>query len=344
MSLTNRRPSGKLLLCIAVTDTISIGVSSLDELATYGLKRPSQIEDAKKKDLEHDEMLDAARHVRETVQRRFDKARRARAVGYQGYIAGLTGDHPIQGAVPPITLYCPAIGRPTDDGLLLPHTSPLVTLDGETQTEARFALRESTPESGAEPVMFVLYHGIGAEHAGNIMHDFNVYAHPVAETKVSALNRNGALTSIVLEALEKHNVPEAMIQRHRRTPSKNQLTSFECLIAGTTGATLGVTALQGLRTHIARLNTKSNGIDREAVKPFVLHALGLAQKEPAIGRSRPDMWALAGGLYHDKARLLSSADWLTMQAAYLNTKPARGTRNIGLIKRNAAFKAIRVDA
>lgn len=337
--MQNRRRGGKLLQCLQVTDNIAIGVSTLDELETYGLKRPTLVEDAKKKDLSGDTALAAAHVVREAVQRRFDSPRRKRAEAYGTYLAGLiTGS--VHGAVPPITLYCPTSGAPTDGGLLLPHSSPLVTLDGETQTEARFALRETEPASGEVSVMFVLYHGINQQHAGNIMHDFNVFAHPVAETKVSALNHNGALTSIVVEAIQELNVHTDRIQRHRPTPNKNQVASYQCLIAGAAGAVLGRTLTGSLNANVQRLNTQLNGVDRGAVKPFVVHALKLAIDNPAIGRSKPNIWALAGGLYHDLAKLLTASEWQTMEAAFNTTKPARGTGNVGAVKRQAAFHAI----
>jgi hypothetical protein len=266
--LQNRRHGGKLLQCLQVTDNIAIGVSTLDELETYGLKRPSLLEDAKKKELAGDPALATAHAVREVVQRRFDGARRKRAIAYGAYLSGLvTGT--LQGAVPPITLFCPTSGKPDDRGLLLPHSSPLVTLDGETQTEARFALRDNEPETGEVSVMFTLYHGITQEHAGNIMHDFNVFAYPVQESKVSSLNRNGALTLLVLDAIQELNITTDRIQRHRPTPNKNQITSYQCLISGACGAVLGRTLTGSLNANVHRLNTQPNGIDREAAKPLL---------------------------------------------------------------------------
>lgn len=337
--MTNRRRGGKFLQCLPVTDNIAIGVSTLDELETYGLKRPTLVEDATKKEITVDAALAAAHSVRESVQRRFDAARRKRSIEYATYLNGLLGNS-LQGAVPPITLFCPKQGEAIDGGLLLPHTSPLVTLDGETQTEARFTLRESITESGEVSVMFVLYHGISAEHAGNIMHDFNVYAHPVSETTVSALNGNGALTSLVIEALQERNIHMDRIQRHRRRPNKNQIASFECLIAGAAGAVLGRTLTGSLRANVARLNTRPNGIDRGAIKPFVIHAITIANENPGIGKSAPNVWALAGGIYHDLNKQLSASEWLTVETVFNATKPARGTSNPGAVKRQAAFAAI----
>lgn len=337
--MQNRRRGGKLLQCLPVTDNISIGVSTLDELETYGLKRPTLIEDAKKKELSGDAALAAAHTVRELVQRRFDGLRRKRALAYGTYLSGLvTGS--LQGAVPPITLFCPTSGTQADGGLLLPHSSPLVTLDGETQTEARFALRESEPESGEVSVMFVLYHGIALEHAGNIMHDFNVFAHPVQESKVSALNRNGALTLLVIDAIQEVNIHTDLIQRHRPTPTKKQITSYQCLIAGACGAVLGRTLTGSLNANVQRLNTQPNGIDSGAAKPFVVHALQLARDNAEVGRSKPNVWALAGGIYRDYNKQLTAVEWLTMQTAFNATKPKRGTANTASSKRQAAIKAI----
>ena len=253
--MQNRRRGGKLLHCLSVTDNSAIGVSTLAELETYGLKRPTLIEDATKKDLKGDPALAAAHAVREMVQRRFDNPRRKRAEAYSSYLSGLFAGT-LYGGVPPVTLFCPIAGAAVDGGLLLPHASPLVTLDGETQTEARFGLRDTMPETGEVSVMFVLYHGIDERHAGNIMHDFNVFAHPVAEAKVSMLNSNGALTAIVVDAIQEAGVRADRIQRHRPTPGKNQVTSYPCLTAGAAGAVLGRTLTGSLNANVTRLNTK----------------------------------------------------------------------------------------
>jgi hypothetical protein len=337
--MANRRAGGKFLQCLPVTDNIAIGISTIDELETYGLKRPTLVEDAKKKELGSDAALAAAHTVRELVQRRFDSARRRRAVAYGTYLSGLLVGN-LQGAVPPITLFCPTPGAAIDGGLRLPHSSPLVTLDGETQTEARFALRETEPDSGEVPLMFVLYHGIDAEHAGTIMHDFNVYAHPVAENKVSALNHNGALTAIVNAAIADLKIEPNRIARYRQVPGKNQIAAYEGLIAGAAGALLGRTLPGSLNANIRRLNAQRCAAEHESAKPFVVHALTIACEGPGIGHTKPTVWALAGGIYRDFGKLLTASEWQTMATAYATTRPPRGSRNVTAEKTRAAILAI----
>lgn len=334
----HRRHSGKFLQCLCVTDSIAIGVSTLDELETYGLKRPSFLEDARKKDLGSDSALKAAHDVREVVQRRFDKARRKRAVEYGIYVNGLFNGS-VRGGVPPITLFCPTEGTQTERGLLLPHMSPLVTLDGETQTEARFDLREQMPDTGDVPIMFVLYHGIDAQHAGAIMHDFNVFAHPVAEAAVSALNINGALTTAVISVLQELNIHTSAIARLKTKPGKGQLTTYDRLIAGAAGVVLGSPAATSIKSSVRRLNTQPNGVNREDIRAFLIHAVRLTQENSDVGRSNVKIWALAGGIYHEQAKLLSAPQWLSMAASYNATKPPAGSRP-AVVKRDAAYRAV----
>jgi len=348
MTLKGRRHAGKYLAGVSVAPNIFQGISTLNELETYGLKRPTQIEDAKVRDMKTDTKLKSAHDVRQQVQRRFDAARRKRAHAYASYLDRLYAGSAF-GGFPPITLYSPfegALEQANDEDhaeLLLAHTSPLVNLDGETQTEARFILREEKPETGDLPVMFVLYHGISDRGAATIMHDFNYFARPVTEAKVAALNANGLLTRVVVDALEAEEIPLEQIARLNPTPSKKQIASYAGLIAAAAGAQIGRKVTNNLSAEIAKLNNMINGIDPEAhIKPFLRHALQLAKASPAIGKSKPPIWAMAGGHYHDTGELLDEARWLALQAGF-NTKVPKGSENIKAAKRRHAFEAIGVS-
>lgn len=340
--MQSRVHGGKLLAGVQVTENICIGISTLDELETYGLRRPSAVEDAKVRELKNDDTLRGAHAIRDMVQRRFDKARRHRAESYAGYINGLFGGK-LKGAVPPITLFSPSPGSYVEEkgALQLPHKSPIVVIDGETQTEARFNLREDVPETGSVPVMFVLYHGISEDHAGTIMHDFNHYAHPVAETKIASLNANGALTKVAFMAIEEAKVHASEVARFK--PNKEQFLTMPALIAGAAGAVTGTAIIKrgGLAKVVKELNAQINGIDHGEVIPFLLHAIELSRKDARIGRSEREVWALAGGVYCDNdKRLLTVEEWHALRESYKGTKPPRGTHNTNEIKRNAALSAI----
>lgn len=347
-SLRSRRHAGKYLSGVAVAPNIFQGISTLNELETYGLKRPTMLEDAKVRDMKSDPKLRSAHNVREQVQRRFDAARRKRAHAYASYLDRLYGGSAF-GGFPPITLYSPFEGsiEQADDEdhaeLLLQHTSPLVNLDGETQTEARFILREDKPDSGDYPVMFVLYHGIPDQGAATIMHDFNYFARPVTEAKIAALNANGLLTRIVVEILQEEGVSAEQIARLNPTPNKKQIASYAGLIAGAAGAEIGRKVTNNLSAEISRLNNQINGIDPEQhIKPFLRHAVELAKASPSIGKSKPQIWAMAGGHYRETGELLTEPRWMALQGGF-NVKLPKGTLNVKGLKRKAAFQAIGID-
>jgi len=343
-TMRSRRHAGKYLAGVSLGPNCFFGVSTLNELETYGLKRPTALEDAKVKEMKIDPRLRAAHNVRSEVQRRFDAARRKRSHAFANYLSRLYSEKGL-GAFAPVTLYSPFEGTLEQlDGvdnaeLMLEHTSPLVNLDGETQTEARFILREASPESGEFPIMFVLYHGIPDRHAATIMHDFNFFARPVTEAKIAALNANGLLTRIVIEVLDELRIQPEQIARLNPTPNKKQIASYAGMIAGAAGAQVGRLVTNNLSAEITRLNNLINGIDPEQhLKPFMRHALTLAQASTAIGKSKPTTWALAGGHYHDTGELLDEQRWLELQSGF-NIKVPRGTLRVKAVKRENALRS-----
>jgi hypothetical protein len=331
---------GKSFPGIALEENIFMGHLPLNALIHYGLKRPSLVEKATKKDLQSDPHLLAAFNVRSQVQRRFDAARKKRAIAFSDYLLQLhTGER--IGGYPVITLYSPETGDLIDDGrtLILKYSAPLVNLDGETQTEARFIMLGEEEDSGDRPVGFLLYHGITEEHAGVIMHDLNFYAKPVAEQRISILNTSGHLTKIVNEVVRELNIPSDMIARLTPRPKKKQLVSYPSMIAGAAGALVGHTITNSLPTFISKLNNYPNGADAGKARPFLEHSLKSVHE---IGQCKPVIWALAGGYYHDTNKVLVPEDWLKLANAYDEAKFPRGTPHQAQLKRDAAFEAIGV--
>ena len=308
----------------------------------YGLKRPSKVEKANQKEMKFDDLLRSAHNVRAQVQRRFDSPRLKRAVAYAEYLQAIyTGER--IGGYPPITLYTPYKGQVSDDGrtLILPYNIPLVNLDGETQTEARYLLLEADEESKGYEVPFILYHGISEEHASVIMHDVNFYAKPVPEQKIAVLNSQGHLTRIVNDVLGELNIPSHLIARLSPRPRKHQLVAYPALIAGAAGALVGRVVTNNLPACISRLNNYSNGAKAANAKPFLEHGMKFIHQ---VGRCKPVIWALVGGYYHDTGNLLSAPDWLKVSDGYETAKFPRGTAQQALLKREAAFRAINVES
>lgn len=332
--------TGKILPGIPLTDNIFMGSYPLNAFNHFGLKRPSVVEKATQKELNGDEHLRAAYNVRSQVQRRFDAPRLRRAQAYAEYLQSIyTGER--IGGFPPITLFCPQQGEVSPDGhsLVLDFEAALVNLDGETQTEARFILRQNDPETDKIPVPFILYHGISEEHAAAIMHDVNFYAKPVAEQKIAVLNSSGQLTRVVNEALRKADIQPGQITRLSPRPRKNHVVAYAGLIAGAAGALTGRTISNNLPGQISKLNNYPEGAQADKAKPFLDHALKLVSQ---IGTCKPVIWALMGGHYHDTGDLLPATAWLKVAAAYEEAKFERGTPQQAALKREAAFAAIDV--
>jgi len=339
-TVVKRRVAGKTLIGMAISETAFIGVSTLNQLITFGLVQPSYNEHAKAKELRRDPTLSKAHSLRETVQRRFDTPRMNRAHHYSDYIERLNKGEAL-GGTPPITLYCYIAGHLSEDeaSLTLSASAPLVNLDGETQTEARFLLRERDEATGDDALPFVLYHGIDANHAGTIMHDFNKYAHPVKERAVAVLNSNGPLTKAINTSLAVTEINPIYVNRFGLTPGKSQMVAYQSLLAGAAGAAVGFKALPQLGTQIARLNNGA-GLNAEDVQRFLVPALELAKAHPDIGRSRAAVWALMGAVAKDHGKLPTETEWMAAAAAYaVKIEGMRGPK-ASRLKEQAALKVM----
>lgn len=339
----SRRIGGKQLFGVAVTQADAetsnefMGVSTLDDLIMFGLMRPSRVDKAKARDFKdagEGAALEAAHVLREQIQRRFDKNRMARAQKFAAYIDDVRSGRRL-GKTPPLTLYCPQAGRVDEDGfiLTLPSVSPLVNLDGETQTEGRFILRDGMPETGELPVPFVLHHGISVIHGGAIMHDYNRYAYPVKETAVAALHQTGAATAIVNKALDQLEVERKTVQRFKRKPTKKEVVSYECLLAGVAGATFGL-AGPSWASALSIINNGGTPVDEPRALNFLQHAIGLAQTEREIAVSAPQVWAMMAGIYREHHMLVSREQWLAAISAYAEKIEEKGV--LGAIKKRAS--------
>ena len=171
---TTQEQEGKLLKGLSVSENKFQGVAHLNLLEDYGLLRPSVVEKAKKKDTRHDEVLKDSKEMHDLVQRRFDPARIRRAEQYSCYIENVEVNN-IPGGTPAITLWYPDKLELTADGLLIPYKASLIAVDGETQTEARFMLRERIPETGKNKIAITIYHGVSEDHAKQLMYDYNAH-------------------------------------------------------------------------------------------------------------------------------------------------------------------------
>lgn len=297
--LTSKRHLGNLLQCVAVSDNLVSGAATLTELANAGLMQPTKVDRATATELKRDEKLNAVYELRKLVQRRFDQARLRRVKDYTDYINGLF-DRSIPGGTPPLTLYAgeaqlEVLPSP-ENAIVIPYMAPVCCLDAETQTEARFQLWKERPETGAEPIPFVLYHGISAAEAGAILHDVNHYANPVAERTIASLNARGSVSVSVNAAIDQAEVSPERILRTGSRLNKSHVTSFSRLAAAAAGFGAGHAALMqgGVGKALSRFNGTRESVDIPNTTAFVARLLKIARDEPEVGRMDEQVWALAG--------------------------------------------------
>lgn len=297
--LQNRRHLGNLLQCVAVSDTQVSGAATLMELANAGLMQPTKVDRATATELRRDEKLNAVYDLRRLVQRRFDTSRLRRVKEYADYINGLF-DGAIPGGTPPLTLYAGEqpleVLSPPENAIVIPYLSPLCCLDAETQTEARFQLWKDRPETGSDPVAFVLYHGITVAEAGAILHDVNHYANPVAERTIASLNARGSISVSVNAAIDQAGVSHERILRTGSRLNKTHVTSFSRLAAAAAGYGGGQAVLSqgGVGKALSRFNGTRESVDIPSTTAFIARMLKIAQDDADVGRMDEQVWALAG--------------------------------------------------
>jgi hypothetical protein len=217
----------------------------------------------------------------------------------------------------------------------LPYNLPLVAIDGETQIEARFLLRDEIRESGNWSVPFALHHGISAQEAGGIMHDYNCYAQPVAERKVAVMNAQGSITTAVNMAIEAAAIPAEQIERHNIKPGKDKITGFGRLMAGAVGYSVGRDVIKGggIGRAIDRYNNGGAGIDVNAVQTFLADMLRRAKANRAVGVAAEGLWAVAGVAMVERNRPLTDKEWAAAVQAFAvqgRDKAQRALTAIGL--------------
>lgn len=156
--------------------TMSVGVNGHDlEQITID---PNRIED--KKFLSYFPELEAASEVRKDVQRLFRSSKKANATQYSDYIERVdTGER--DGMAPAIILWSPAPLEVIQLGFMnlaigvVPRSTKLIGVDGETQLAARFQAWSRRPELKDVVVPVLIVHGRPQDWARQTFHDVNVF-------------------------------------------------------------------------------------------------------------------------------------------------------------------------
>ena len=341
--LTEIRSGGNPLEAIRTSEYLCSAVTSLNQLENYGLVRPTTNASARAKELKNDDQLAQAHNLRETVQRRFDKSRRERAKSYSAYLDQIMLSERL-GGVPPITLYCSSKCEYDNESktLFLPYRVTLINVDGETQTEARFMLRDRTPVSGDWSLSAQIYHGITEAHASQILHDFNRYAHPIREGVVAALNKEGHITRLIEEVMGENDILPVRLNRFGPKPNlkKGEIAAYRCLISAVVGAVAGLSGLDDVSKEIGLLNNGEGAAMVGAAKPFLVHLTELLKRDNSVGTTAMPVYGICGGIHHDFGKLVTLGEWHEAASAYLNCRTGKKGKTAMLEKRDAVLKAL----
>ncbi len=303
---------GNIISGVSVSGTKFVGVSTLNQLENYGLMRPSTVEDATVKEMKGDRRLKQANEVREEVQRRFDVKRCRNATAYARYIEQVEiGGR--AGGTPPVTLWCQQ-AELVADGLVIPYGHPIVAIDGETQTEARYQIRDEDdfgrPESGNTPIAIVVYFGIDETHARQILHDFNAYTNPVSEKQLAAQNVHGPVTSAVAQILEQVGVALEDVNRYGTMPTKKQAVAQNQVAYAVMGYAMKHTAL--LKNGTCFLDTLNNATTTSPINGSTISDLApmlrFAIQSQDARRAPLPVWQVAGVLIQ-QGRGPESLNW-----------------------------------
>jgi hypothetical protein len=342
--LTEIRSGGKGLPAIKISDNLCSTVSTLNQLEDYGLNRPTTNAFAKAKELKNDDLFTQAHKLREIVQRRFDKSRQDRAKTYADYLEAIMSGKRL-GGVPPITLFCSGKCEYNEGTttIFLPYRSVLINIDGETQTEARFILRDRVPESGDWTLGAQIYHGISEQHSSQILHDVNRYAHPIKETVVAALNSEGNITKLIDLILEERHIPHFQLNRHGQKPKtkKGEICSYRSLISAVVGAAGGFQGLQTMGREIGLLNN-GGGAMVNVSRPFVEYVIDLIQQDPTIGTSAPALFGLYGAVSRDFGKFVTAQEWHLGAHVHSTFKSGERGKTAMLSKQAAVLASIGV--
>lgn len=331
---------GHVLEGIAVTPHKIQAVTTLNQLQAFGLVEPLKADKAVQRDMKNDDTLRGAHELHAQINRRFDKGRIMRAVAYAVYINNVERDR-FPGGAPAITLYHGPELTSNDNGFVIPYYGTFLTaIDGETQTQARFILRDggkfygqecnAHEETGDWPVAVTMYHGIGAEHAQQILHDYNTYATPVSEKKAATFNTTGAISIAVEKALAAAGIDEMRVNRNSANPRKNDICSYDQVMSMVAGYVLNGQGLNSNATAavLKMLNTPGGAsVDATAIPPFT-DTVSKAESNDAVRGSHSSLWQVAGVLMR-QGRSSDSLNWEAAHKVWMDTKePGQGGKRM----------------
>jgi hypothetical protein len=321
--------TGHILSGNPVTDNKFQGVTSLNQIENYGLKRPSMVENARSTD---SVSVRKAKAMHDQMNRRFDASRLHRAVLYRDYIFFVEIQNQM-GGTPAITLWFPDMLQETEDGVVIPYNSHLTAIDGETQLESRFMLRDGitpgkigrtmlgeerdeVPESGNNRIAITLYHGVSIEHAQQILRDYNAEANPIDPKKASAYDHVGPLSKAITAAIAYAGVSPDKVNQRGAVAGKRYTVAYQQVLSGVAGFMLNGAKAEPVTLTTIRLMNRptADEIPVEAIAEIGRVILdGQLSQAPAI------VWQAVG---HALSRGQLHLNYRNALRAYQETKMA----------------------
>ena len=314
---------------VRIADNKFFALMTLEDLQVAGLRRPTELSMSRDRIKDENKDMTAimnARAVRETVQRYFDSKRKKNAIEYKDYIYRITTDRDnYPGDCPPINiLVWPKDGKdvicvlsPDRVGtdwslgtLFLPKNSILIAFDGETQTEARFALAAEHPESDQWLIPVIFHFGIDSLRARQYLHDYNVKARPIRDSVLSMYDSTGAGSQAIMRACREARVPDSHINTAGDLPAKNQTVSHKQLRAFVSGFLMGDEGLDRRASTLISVVNKKAGHShlKRAIKALREILEEVHQDYSLPQRLAPDaVWQAAG--VHLRASPDRELDW-----------------------------------
>ena len=312
---------GKSLQAIEVTPHEAVGTVSLNELEHFGVKSPAEMAKMSLAKADKDDI--PFKELRITVQRTWDKTRMARADLYKQYQRHLQ-DGTIYGATPPVTIYVDQPGKSHADGtLVFSYTALAIAIDGETQLEARFRLRDDLPETGDNPFAVTIHHGIPEAHAIQILHDYNRYAHPIPESKLGPKNSTGGMSQTIADGVAQSLVLQTLedLNRSGNTGTKKFKASYRQAMSFVTGYAVGSEALKrNATTWFDALNSPGAPPVNGSCAPDLGAMFDITATDPRVSLAAPIVWQVAGVL-GSEGRKPQSLKWEDGFKTYEATAP-----------------------
>ena len=311
--------SGKSLPAMAVNADTAVGMVTLNQLEHFGVKSPWYMAKTAKGKL--DKIEQPFKELREVVQRTWDKQRSKRADLYSAYIEHVEAGT-VAGATPPVTVYVDHAGTEDDGTLSFPYTAAAIAIDGETQLEARFRLRDRKPETGDVPFAVTIYHDCPEIKAMQILHDFNRFAKPIPEAKLGMRNAASPVSQVIDAALAQ--APDVTLNVGSSVGTKKHAAGYQQAMAFVAGYVVGKPALDKPASGwFDALSTPGNPPINGQCQSSLTEMLLMAKTNPQMRSCSIYFWQVAGVLAHE-GRAPATLNWNAAFAAAKAVSPNVG--------------------